>query len=418
MRNRNLVASKTIFQCSMRCCLLLFFLPIVLLTITNRRAVVSARAIRAHEATPTLESDPQNVHAIIVSSSRYWFNYRHAINALGMYEIYRQNGIPDENIILMIADEYAVNARNPYKNRMHSEGIHRTGWYNNRTEIDYRGSDVTVQMFMDALLGEAPKSLKNLNAESNLMIYVTGHGGDQFFKFQDEEELMAQDIANLMDKLYEEKKFGKALFIADTCQAFTLFDKVSTPNVMALGTSLIDESAYAHHSDNDLGLAVIERWTHHFIENYHKRSNPRTTLHQSMVSPFDNKSVLMARVGIKDDTSRDKFKDIKLTEFFGIKGGEKISSELRERIDTIAEISPESLLKLPRYTRDAASRNQKASQRSMNPPEESAVGNICSAEEGDSPTKLSDNGLFILICCSVVALLVSKNIEKRILFRK
>lgn len=100
MRNRNLVASKTIFQCSMRCCLLLFFLPIVLLTITNRRAVVSARAIRAHETTPTLESDPQNVHAIIVSSSRYWFNYRHAINALGMYEIYRQNGIPDENIIL------------------------------------------------------------------------------------------------------------------------------------------------------------------------------------------------------------------------------------------------------------------------------------------------------------------------------
>jgi phosphatidylinositol glycan class K len=86
----------------------------------------------------------------------------------------------------VIADEYAVNARNPYKNRMHSEGIHRTGWYNNRTEIDYRGSDVTVQMFMDALLGEAPKSLKNLNAESNLMIYVTGHGGDQFFKFQDE----------------------------------------------------------------------------------------------------------------------------------------------------------------------------------------------------------------------------------------
>ena len=59
---------------------------------------------------------------------------------------------------------------------------------------------------------------------------------------------MAQDIANLMDKLHESKKFGTALFIADTCQAFTLFDKVTTPNVMALGTSLIDESAYAHHS--------------------------------------------------------------------------------------------------------------------------------------------------------------------------
>jgi phosphatidylinositol glycan class K len=72
---------------------------------------------------------------------------------------------------------------------MHATGIHRPSWYSNYTEIDYRGSDVTVQMFMDALLGDAPKSLHNLNEESKLMIYVTGHGGDQFFKFQGEKFL-------------------------------------------------------------------------------------------------------------------------------------------------------------------------------------------------------------------------------------
>jgi len=355
MRNHNALITKKTVQRGLRCCLQLFFLPMLLLIVTNPLAA-SETAIRDEAI------DAGNIYAIIVSSSRYWFNYRHAINALGMYEIYRQNGIPDENIILMIADEYAVNARNPYKNRMHAEGIHRTGWYNNRTEIDYRGSDVTVQMFMDALLGEAPKSFKSLNSESRLTIYLTGHGGDQFFKFQDEEELMAQDIANLMDKLYGEKKFGTALFIADTCQAFTLFDKITTPNVIALGTSLIDESAYAHHSDDDLGLAVIERWTHHFIENYHKRSNSRTTLQQSMVSPFDNRQVLMARVGIKDDTSRSKFKNTKLTDFFGIKGGAKISrNDVRDQFETMVEVSPESLIKLPRRSRDATSRYSKGS---------------------------------------------------------
>merc|ERR1711935_256750 len=140
---------------------------------------------------------------------------------------------------------------------------------------------------------------------------------------------------------HESKKFGTALFIADTCQAFTLFDKVTTPNVMALGTSLIDESAYAHHNDNDLGLAVIERWTHHFIKNYQKHENPLTTLYQTMVSPFDNKRVLMARVGIKDDTSQSKFKDTKVSDFFGIKGGEKSSREKPEQKDTIVDISTE-----------------------------------------------------------------------------
>lgn len=105
---------------------------------------------------------------------------------------------------------------------------------------------MTVQTFMNSLLGIAPRSLQT-NSESNLLIYMTGHGGDQFFKFQDEEELTAQDIANLMERLYKGGKFKQALFLADTCQAFTLFDKITTPNVLALGTSLRGENAYAHH---------------------------------------------------------------------------------------------------------------------------------------------------------------------------
>lgn len=79
---------------SMRSCLLLLFAVILLLTATNR--VPAARATSAED----IDVDPSNIHAIIVSSSRYWFNYRHAINALGIYEIYRKNGIPNENIIL------------------------------------------------------------------------------------------------------------------------------------------------------------------------------------------------------------------------------------------------------------------------------------------------------------------------------
>lgn len=191
--------------------------------------------------------DDNNIRAIIVSSSRYWFNYRHANNALGFYYLLKQNGISDDNIILMLADEYAANSRNPYKNRMHANGIAGDSWYSDHSELDYRGSDVTVQVFLDALTGTAPKALRT-DENSKLLVYLTGHGGDNFFKFQDEEELTSQDIATIMDLLYENKKFDQALFIADTCQAFTLFDKLSTPNVLALGTSLRDQNAYAHHS--------------------------------------------------------------------------------------------------------------------------------------------------------------------------
>jgi glycosylphosphatidylinositol transamidase (GPIT) subunit GPI8 len=72
----------------------------------------------------------------------------------------------------------------------------------------------------------------------------------QFFKFQDEEELTAHDVANVLARMHIEKRYQRLLFIADTCQAFTLFDKLSTtmtPNVLALGSSLRGENAYAHH---------------------------------------------------------------------------------------------------------------------------------------------------------------------------
>jgi len=272
----------------------------------------------------------ENIHAVIVSSSRYWFNYRHAMNALGIYEILKQNGVPDSQIILMIADEYATNSRNPFKNGMYANGVRpENTWYTEDTELDYRGSDVTVKSFLDATLGTGPKSLQATNEDSNLLIFVTGHGGDQFFKFQDEKELTAQDIANLMEELARRKKFKKALFIADTCQAFTLFNKVTTPNVYALGTSLRNENAYAHHSDYDLGLAVIERWTHGFLTNYRKRKEhpATTTLHDIMVAPFEGKGPLGAHIGVLGD-----FRQVRISEFLGKKSSGRAKPAVKESL--------------------------------------------------------------------------------------
>ncbi len=67
-------------------------------------------------STVSSATDPENIHAVLVSSSRYWFNYRHANNILAMYSRLRQNGVPSANIIMMMADEIPSNARNPFKN--------------------------------------------------------------------------------------------------------------------------------------------------------------------------------------------------------------------------------------------------------------------------------------------------------------
>jgi len=56
-------------------------------------------------------------------------------------------------------------------------------------QVDYRGYEVTVENFIRVLTGRLPPSTprsKRLLSDnrSNVLIYMTGHGGDGFLKFQ------------------------------------------------------------------------------------------------------------------------------------------------------------------------------------------------------------------------------------------
>lgn len=59
-------------------------------------------------------SSHTNNWAILVSTSRFWFNYRHVANALSIYRTCKRLGIPDSHIILMLADDMPCNPRNSF----------------------------------------------------------------------------------------------------------------------------------------------------------------------------------------------------------------------------------------------------------------------------------------------------------------
>ncbi|GAX16499.1 phosphatidylinositol glycan, class K [Fistulifera solaris] len=258
-------------------------------------------------------------HAVIVSSSRYWFNYRHNANALTIYQFLKENGFRDENIILMLADEYAVNPRNVFKNRILTtpEG---PSLYDASTEVDYRGEDVTVSNLVHALTGHHTAGLPVLNTDekSNILIYLTGHGGDQFFKFQDVEEIMTQHLSAVFQQMHAAKRYHEILFVADTCQAFTLGDAFISPNITVIGSSLRKESSYAHHADENLGLSVIERYTyafHEFLRNKDNTNWGKMTLRQAMVDPFPFEQQ-RAHIGISDKLAVRKADQVVMSDFW------------------------------------------------------------------------------------------------------
>lgn len=108
---------------------------------------------------------------------------------------------------------------------------------------------------------------------SNILIYMTGHGGNEFLKFQDSEEISSFDLADAFAQMWEKKRYHELLFMIDTCQANTMYPAFYTPNIIATGSSAKDQSSYSHHADQDVGVAVIDRWTYYNLEFLETRLN-------------------------------------------------------------------------------------------------------------------------------------------------
>lgn len=98
-------------------------------------------------------------------------------------------------------------------------------------------------------------------SRSNVFVYMTGHGGDEFLKFQDSEEISAFDLADAFATMHTQKRYAlgavrlladppatryhELFFMIDTCQANTMWSKLYSPNLLAAGSSAKGENSYS-----------------------------------------------------------------------------------------------------------------------------------------------------------------------------
>jgi len=158
-----------------------------------------------------VEAEHTSNWAVPVSTSRFWFNYRHLANVLSLYRTVKRLGIPDSQIILMLPDDMACNPRNAFRGTVYNNADRALDLYGDNIEVDFRGYEVTVENFMriltDRVRDEMPRSKRLLTDDrSNILVYMTGHRGNEFLKFQDAEEISAFDIADAFEQMWEKKR--------------------------------------------------------------------------------------------------------------------------------------------------------------------------------------------------------------------
>ncbi|RQX66686.1 peptidase c13 family protein [Toxoplasma gondii CAST] len=298
------------------------------------RASSAPSASSPSSSSPSLSSffsgDFRNNWAVIVNTSRYWYNYRHTANALSIYHTVKRLGIPDSQIILMLSDDHACSPRNFFPGRIFNDHTRTLNLYGagdrsgggSSVEVDYRGDEVQVATLLQLLAGRhnpaTPRGKRLLTDEnSQVLLYLSGHGGDGFLKFQDWEEISSVDLADAVAQMKAQRRFREMLLIAETCQGSTLLDAMATAGVLGLASSGPKESSYSHHADGFLGVAVIDRWTYYTLQFFEKsvRDASSSATFEQLMNSYSRKQ-LLSTASVRTELFGRPLGETKLTEFF------------------------------------------------------------------------------------------------------
>ncbi|RMX65611.1 hypothetical protein KXD40_001892 [Peronospora effusa] len=305
-----------------------------------------------------------NNWAVIVDTSRFWSNYRHVANALSLYHSVKRLGIPDSQIILMLADQMPCNARNCFPGQVFNSRTQKINLYGKNVEVDYRGSEVSVANFITVLTGRhepgTPASKKlDTDENSNIFLYMSGHGGDGFLKFQwsstesayfpfgvslssqDFEEMSSQDLADSIQEMHVKKRcvpqrtaysaqltrpcisimrsYNEIFFMVDTCQAGSLSNALESPKVVTIGSSKTGENSYAHHSDSELGLAVIDRFTFSTLDYLQRMKVGNSIRNGTLLDLFNfyDPKMLLSTPDYRTDILGRSIGEVPITDFLG-----------------------------------------------------------------------------------------------------
>ena len=114
------------------------------------------------------------------------------------------------------------------------------------------------------------------------------------------------------------------LFIIDTCQAESMHSQFRSPEIFSIASSKIGESSYSYTVDTEIGLSIMDRFSHQLFE-FLQASQSQTTL-QQLLDHFDP-TFLAASTVIRSDLFSRPAGEVLISEFFS---GKQENQQLRK----------------------------------------------------------------------------------------
>ncbi len=188
---------------------------------------------------------------VVVAGSSSYANYRHQADAAHAYHVCQENGIPTDNIILMMYDDAANSFRNPFPNSLYNDPNNPTNYRDGLT-IDYSGTDVTPENFIAVITGDTEtvhdvgtgRVLKS-TSEDYVFINFVDHGGPGIICFP-ASNLYADELLDALNKMHDNQMYKKLLFYLEACESGSMFENILPEdiNVYAVTAANPSESSW------------------------------------------------------------------------------------------------------------------------------------------------------------------------------
>jgi legumain len=188
--------------------------------------------------------------AVIVAGSNGYWNYRHQSDVCHAYQIMKNNGIPEDQIIVLAYDDIASSSQNPFPGQLFNKPDGEDVYAG--CNIDYRGKDVTPTNFLKVLKGEASgKSLKS-DANSKVFINFADHGAPGLIAFPSG-QLYAKDFHEALLFMHDNNMYKEMTVYIEACESGSMFEGILELdlNIYATTASNSHESSWGYYCSPD-----------------------------------------------------------------------------------------------------------------------------------------------------------------------
>lgn len=225
--------------------------------------------------------------ALLVAGSKGYGNYRHQADICHSYQILKNLGIPEDNIVTMMYDDIAQNRRNPFKgsiiNVPNGPNVYAG------VKIDYKGRDVTPNNFLQILSGNSPSGgngrVIKSGPEDHIFVYFADHGNRNLLGFP-HGVLYQRDLTTTLKSMFSKNQYKKMVVYIEACYSGTMFDKVlpKDHNIFAVTAANTHESSYAAFYDSKRRAYLADE----FSANWMKDTETHNPSLESLYDQFMN----------------------------------------------------------------------------------------------------------------------------------